>query len=83
MGKKEKLYHKAKTSPSNLKYDELCLLAEKVGFEFRNQSGSHKIYKHPNHKKMMNFQPDKRDKSKAKRCQIRQLLDFIDEFGLT
>jgi len=81
MGKK-KLYNKAKTSPTNFRFNELCSLAESVGFVFRNQSGSHKIYKHPTLKKIMNFQPDKREKSKAKKTQIRQLLDFIDEFKM-
>jgi len=82
MGRKEKLYNKAKTSPTNFKFKELCSLAEYVGFVFRNQSGSHKIYKHPEKERMMNFQPDKNDKSKAKKIQIRQLIDFIDEFKL-
>ena len=47
MGKKDKLYRKAKESPENFSFTEICSLAEHVGFEFRNQSGSHKIYKHP------------------------------------
>ena len=82
MGKTDKLIKKAKTSPTNFTFDEICLLAKRVGFDFRNQTGSHKIYKHPIYNKMMNFQPDKRDKSKAKRNQIDQLLEFIDEFIL-
>jgi predicted RNA binding protein YcfA (HicA-like mRNA interferase family) len=80
MGTTDKLIHKARTSPYNLTYDELCLLAERIGFVFRNQTGSHKIYKHPIHKKIMNFQPDKRNKGKAKMKQIKQLVEFIDEF---
>ena len=79
MGRKEKLYKKAKASPTNFKFSELCSLAESVGFVFRNQTGSHKIYKHATLKGMMNFQPDK---GKAKKNQIRQLLDFIDEHKL-
>ncbi|MEW6663799.1 MAG: type II toxin-antitoxin system HicA family toxin [Thermodesulfobacteriota bacterium] len=79
MGRKERLLDKARTSPGNLTFDEICALAESVGFAFRNQAGSHRIYKHPAFGKIMNFQPDKRDKSKAKRYQIRQLLAFIEE----
>ena len=79
MAKKDRLLEKARTSPGNLLFNEICALAESVGFIFRNQAGSHRIYKHPATGKMMNFQPDKRDKSKAKRYQIRQLLAFIDE----
>jgi hypothetical protein len=37
-----------------------------------------KCYKHPIYQKMMNFQPDKNDKSKAKKYQVSQLIDFID-----
>ena len=79
MGKKEKLYRKAKESPTNLTYNELCSLAEMVGFEYRRSHGDHKIYKHPKLREIMNFQPDKSDKSKAKMYQINQLIDFIDE----
>ncbi len=82
MGKKEKLLHKAKNSPSNFKFTELCLLAEKFGFKFRNQSGSHKIYKHEEYGKMMNFQPNKKDKSKAKQYQIEELIAFIEDNDL-
>jgi len=46
MLRKSKLFNKAKNSPYNFKFKELCTLAENVGFIFRNQTGSHKIYKH-------------------------------------
>jgi predicted RNA binding protein YcfA (HicA-like mRNA interferase family) len=73
-----KLYNKLKESPTNASYDEVCQLAEKAGFVFRKQNGSHKIYKHPIYQRIMNFQPDKNDKSKAKKYQVSQLIDFID-----
>jgi predicted RNA binding protein YcfA (HicA-like mRNA interferase family) len=82
MGKKEKLFEKAKNSAVNLRFEELCSLAEMVGFIFRNQNGDHKIYKHKNLERTMNFQSDKHDKSKAKRYQIKQLINFIEEFKL-
>ncbi|MDM8542867.1 type II toxin-antitoxin system HicA family toxin [Desulfococcaceae bacterium HSG9] len=82
MGKKDKIFKKAKESPKNLTFNELCSLAEYAGFEFRNQSGSHKIYKHPAVKKILNFQPDKKDKSKAKNYQIKQLITIIEDFSL-
>jgi predicted RNA binding protein YcfA (HicA-like mRNA interferase family) len=82
MGKKNKILTKAKKSPENLTFNELCSLAEHAGFEFRNQTGSHKIYKHPTIKKMLNLQPDKNDKSKTKKYQIKQLIAYIDDFNL-
>lgn len=82
MSKKDKIYKKAKYSPENLTFNELCSLAEHAGFEFRNQSGSHKIYKHPVNKKMMNFQPDEKNKGKAKKYQVGQLIEIIEEYNL-
>lgn len=82
MGKSNKILSKAKGSPENLTFNELCSLAEHAGFEFRNQTGSHKIFKHPTIKKMLNLQPDKNDKSKAKKYQIKQLVSYIDDFNL-
>jgi predicted RNA binding protein YcfA (HicA-like mRNA interferase family) len=79
MGNVNRLYNKAKNSPNNFKFNELCKLAEHVGFTKRNTSGSHLIYKSKNPNGMMNFQPDDKDKSKAKPYQIKQLLRFIDE----
>jgi len=82
MGKSNKILSKAKGSPENLTFNELCSLAEHAGFEFRNQTGSHKIFKHPTIKKMLNLQPDKNDKGKAKKYQIKQLVSYIDDFNL-
>jgi len=82
MSKKDKLLKKAKGSSENLSFNELCSLAEHAGFEFRNQTGSHKIFKHPTNKKMLNLQPDKNDKSKAKEYQIKQLVAYIDDLNL-
>lgn len=86
--KKTKLLKKAKNTPANLSFNEVCLLAEQFGFVFKRQKGSHRLYKHPKLEhpeigKRMNFQPDERDPSKAKKYQINQLLSFIDYFGLT
>jgi len=82
MGRKERLYQKAKNSPTNFRFSELCSLAEMVGLVFRRQSGSHQIYKHPDLPGIMNFQPDKRDKGKAKIKQTKDLINFIDEHKL-
>ena len=79
MTRPQTLYNKAKSSPNNFPFSDLCTLAEKVGFVFRNQKGSHKMYKHPKFNKMMNFQPNG---NKATSYQIKQLLNFIDENDL-
>jgi len=79
MARKKKLYSKARTVSANLSFSELCLLAESAGFEFRNQAGSHRIYKHPVCREMLNLQPEG---GKAKLYQVRQLLRIIDRHGL-
>jgi predicted RNA binding protein YcfA (HicA-like mRNA interferase family) len=84
MSRKNKLYQKAKASPKNLKFKELCLLATYAGFKFRRQPGGHHIYRHSIYKQMdmLNFQPAKDDSSKAKPYQVKQLVNYIDEYGL-
>lgn len=82
MSRVEELFHKAKVSPHNFSFTELCNLAEAVGFEFKRQNGSHLIYKHiyiQGRESRMNFQ---NYKGKAKPYQIRQLVDFIEQYDL-
>ncbi len=82
MTKKDKLYDKARLSPRNLKFNELIKLAEQVGYVKRDQTGSHAVYRHPVTRDIQNFQPCKKDKSKAKDYQIKQLLNAIEKDSL-
>lgn len=78
MGDCDKLLKKARQSPRNLRFEELCKLALCLGFEFSRQSGSHRMYVHPTlppERRRMNFQ-EARD-GKAKEYQIKQLLDAV------
>ena len=79
MAKCGKLLLKAKNSPNNLKFEEVCSLAECFGWMRVGGSGSHSVYMHPQLGNalgsMMNFQSRK---GKAKPYQVRQLLDAID-----
>jgi predicted RNA binding protein YcfA (HicA-like mRNA interferase family) len=83
MAKCEKLLEKAKNSPNNLHFDDLCKLAKCYGWEFDRQEGSHAIYLHRSLGNvlgsMMNFQ---NADGKAKRGQVKQLLNAIEEHGL-
>ena len=86
MGKKRTIYQKAKESPANLSFNDLCKLAEQCGFILRktkrkhNQGGSHKFYTHGTIERgIMNFQPNK---GKAKPYQVKQLIDFIEDNNL-
>lgn len=82
MSRCSKLLEKARNSGKNLKFEDLCALAECYGWSFQRQCGSHHIYLHPSLSNtvgfMMNFQP--RD-GKAKPTQVKQLLEAIDELS--
>ncbi|MBU1041953.1 MAG: type II toxin-antitoxin system HicA family toxin [Proteobacteria bacterium] len=76
MSKREKLLEKARTGPASLSFDDLCALANQLGFVFLRSAGSHFIYRHPAHaSSLMNFQ---NFKGKAKKFQVEQLLEFYD-----
>lgn len=81
MGDFKKLLAKVKNRPKNCRFRDICALAERVGFELRErQPGSHLIYKHPKINKIMNFQPDPKNKNMAKFYQVKQLLNFIEDY---
>jgi hypothetical protein len=71
-----KLLEQARNSPSNLRFTELCQLAECHGFVLARQSSSHRLYKYPRRIGIMNFQSDS---GKAKAYQVKQLLVAIEE----
>jgi predicted RNA binding protein YcfA (HicA-like mRNA interferase family) len=75
MSNADGLLEKARNSPNNIKFDELCSLAESFGYVFKRQNGSHQVYAHPDSGSIMNFQSDK---GKAKPYQVRQLLKAIN-----
>ena len=81
MSKREKLLQKAKNSPHNLRFEELCKLAEHYGWVFDRQNAtSHAVYVNKSLAGragfMMNFQ---NRKGQAKPSQVQQLLDAIEE----
>ncbi len=78
MSKCDKLLEKAKNSPNNFSFTEICQLAECYDFIFQRQSASHLIYEHLTLKieqnRLLNFQ---NFKGKAKPYQVKQLLKAI------
>ena len=78
MGKCDKLLEKAKSSPNNFSFTEICHLAECYDFVFQRQNASHIIYEHPalgiEQNRLLNFQ---NFKGKAKPYQVKQLLKAI------
>lgn len=47
MTKREALLDKCRTSPRNIRFEELRRLLEWYGFQWRNPGGSHYIFWHP------------------------------------
>lgn len=84
MANRRKLLKKAGNSPSNLRFSELCKLAEGYGWEFKRQKGSHCQFSNPTIKgeigSYMNFQEGKG--GVAKESQVKQLLDAIELHSL-
>ena len=79
MARCAKLLNKATNSSKNLKFEDLCALAECYGWVFRRQCGSHHIYMNSglgnSSGSMMNFQSRR---GKAKYTQVKQLLGAIE-----
>ena len=79
MDKCDKLLDKARRSQHNLRFAELCQLAECYGFTFQRQQGSHHIYKRPGYPLALTF-PECTGKVKA--AYVKLLLDAIEELEL-
>ena len=80
MGSFKKLLQKALSSPNNLSFDDVCSLAKAVGFKFKRQKDSHKIYRHSAlTNEVINLQ---NVSGKAKPYQVKQLTNIIDKYNL-
>jgi len=80
MGKLEKLFTRVQDNPHNVRFDEICKLAEVFGFKYRGGRGSHKVYSQKGIPEILNF---KNVKGMAKPYQVRQFLQIIEEYNLT
>lgn len=79
MTKRNKLYEKIKNNPENVRFEDICNLAEMAGFIIKNIQGSHKMYRRAGVIELLNFQ---NDKGKAKPYQVKQLLKIIETYEL-
>jgi len=74
------LLKRARNNPAGLRFTELCKLCECANMHLDRVKGSHHIYKSGNPFKLISIQ--KMPDGKAKSYQVRQLLDFIEEYNL-
>ena len=69
----------ARGEVANVAFDDLCALAEKLGFESRRVSGSHHIFTHPDIPQLINLQSVG---GQAKPYQVRQLMRLVERYDL-
>ncbi len=80
VGRCEKLVRKARESPGSLRFAEACRLARCLGFEqVRRTAGSHRVFKKPGSRSLINLQ--NRDGA-AIAYQVKQILNLAEELGL-
>ncbi len=76
---KRELYESLKQNPKNVRFEEICRIAETFGFKFRGGKGSHRIYVRPGVRDLLNFQ---NAKGKAKPYQVKEFLKIIEQYHL-
>ncbi len=69
-----------KKKTKNIRFNQLCNIAEEFGFKFQGGRGSHRIYSRKGIKEILNFQ---NVHGKAKPYQVRQLIKVIEQYNLT
>ena len=81
MVKSSKLYEKLARSPSQIiSFADFDRLLRAFGFVHDRTVGSHRQYVHMRVPRSLPVQPTGKD---AKRYQVREFLDMIEEFGLS
>ena len=80
MSKPEKLFAKIKNNPQDVRFDEICKIAEVFGFRYKGGKESHKVYSRKGIPEILNFQ---NVRGKAKPYQVKQFLKIIEDYNLT
>mgnify|MGYP001562447122 CR=1 FL=1 len=79
MASDEKTFDAVLNGRGTIAFRDLEHLLLALGFKLARTSGSHRIYVHSRASRPLSIQPMGKD---AKRYQIRQLRDIINQFGL-
>ena len=79
MSKLKKLSDKVRNNPKNVRFDEICKLAEAFGFKYKGGKGSHVVYSKKGIPDIVNFQ---NVNGMAKPYQVRQFLKIVEEYSL-
>ena len=65
---------------NNIRFSDLQGLLEYMGLKLERVSGSHHIYSLDGVLELVDIQPDKKDHSKAKCYQVKQVRSFIKKY---
>jgi hypothetical protein len=79
MSKAEKLFAKVRNNPQNVRFNEICKLAEAFSFKYKGGKGSHVVYGRKGVTEIINFQ---NVNGMAKPYQVKQFLKIIEEYAL-
>jgi len=80
MSKIEKLFDRIKNNLQNVRFDEICKMAEAFGFNYKGGKGSHRVYSKKGVIEILNFQ---NVHGMAKPYQVRQFLKIVEDYNLT
>ena len=72
-------YQKVLSGQGTIAFRDFEALLEALGFAFKGQKRSHRIYFHPSVGRPFPVQPDGKE---AKRYQVRQLRDMMRKYGI-
>lgn len=78
--KPAKVLQKIIAGSRDIRFDEMCRLAEAFGYRLSRVNGSHHIFVHPDVPELLNLQEVG---GKAKPYQIRQFLKQVEQYNLT
>lgn len=80
MTRVDKLYTSLLANPAQvLTFRDFVALIEAFGFRHSRTKGSHQSYTHPDCPRLLVIQPKNKE---AKRYQVGEFLDMIEEYGL-
>jgi hypothetical protein len=68
------------TADRAFRFDDLCALLRRLGFDERQRGGSHHIFSRDGVAEILNLQP--RGGGEAKPYQVRQVRDVVLKYGL-
>jgi predicted RNA binding protein YcfA (HicA-like mRNA interferase family) len=80
MTQRQKLIEKSRMNPAGIRFREICLLAEHLGFSRRGGKGSHVVYEREGIVEILTFQDRK---GMAKPYQVKQLLAVMNKYDLS